>query len=176
GRVVGFLEKPKTDPEVDLVKMDPAWIDARGIESKGRELLASMGIYLFNRRMLVDALEKTDYTDFGKEVFPAAMRSQRVQVHLFDGYWEDIGTIKSFYEANLALAQENPPFQFAMDGAPIYTRARFLPPTRLDGATVRHSLIADGCVIEPGAQIENSVVGLRCRIGRDVQVRNSVLM
>ncbi len=87
-----------------------------------------MGIYLFNRDMLVDLLTKTDYRDFGKEIFPVSIRTHRVQVHLFDGYWEDIGTIKSFYEANLDLARTNPPFDLTSAEAPIYSHARFLPP------------------------------------------------
>jgi glucose-1-phosphate adenylyltransferase len=156
--------------------MDPKWIDAHGLESRGRDCLASMGIYLFNRAALVKLLTKTDYHDFGREIFPAATRTHRVQVYLFDGYWEDIGTIRSFYEANLALAAPDRPFDLASASAPIYTRARFLAPSRLDGVTVRHSLIADGCAIEDGAVIENSVVGVRCRIGRGVTIRNSVLL
>ena len=108
--------------------------------------------------------------------FPASIRARHVQLHLFDGYWEDIGTIRSFYEANLMLAQPNPPFELASATAPIYTRARFLPPTRVDGATIERSLVADGCVIGAGTRIENSVIGLRCRIGRDVIIRNSVIM
>ena len=105
------------------MRMKPEWIDARGIASQGRDLIASMGIYLFNRDTLVECLEKTDYLDFGKEIFPASVRAKRVMVHLFDGYWEDIGTIKSFYEANLSLAGENPPFDFHSPSAPIYTPA-----------------------------------------------------
>jgi glucose-1-phosphate adenylyltransferase len=176
GRVVGFLEKPQTDRELNDVAMDPKWLKSRGIESRGGDCLASMGIYLFERDTLVAALEKTDYRDFGKEVFPATMRSRNVQLHVFDGYWEDIGTIRSFYDANLQLARPHPPFELASATAPIYTRARSLPPTRADGVTVRHSLMADGCVIGEGTRIENSVVGLRCRIGRDVTIRNSVIM
>jgi glucose-1-phosphate adenylyltransferase len=99
-----------------------------------------------------------------------------VQLYLFDGYWEDIGTIGSFYQANLELAKPNPPFELASPTAPIYSRARFLPPTRFDGANIRQSLVADGCSIEPGASIENSVIGLRCKIGRNVTIRNSVIM
>jgi glucose-1-phosphate adenylyltransferase len=135
-----------------------------------------MGIYLFSRDTLVDVLNKTTYQDFGREVFPAAIRARKVQVHLFDGYWEDIGTIRSFYEANLALAAADRPFDLASAVAPIYTRARYLAPSRLDGVTVRHSLVADGCEIEEGAVIENSVIGVRCRIGRDVTIRNAVLL
>lgn len=176
GRVVGFLEKPQSDEDIEMVATDPAWIDARGIKSGGRECLASMGIYLFNRDTLVDVLTKTDYQDFGREVFPASIRARHVQVHLFDGYWEDIGTIRSFYEANLALAEPHPPFELTTAGAPIYSRPRFLPPSRMEGAKVRRSLIADGCSIDEGTVIENSVVGLRCKIGPNVTIRNSVLM
>lgn len=176
GRVVGFLEKPTTRQELDIVRTAPSWIDARGIMSRGRSCLASMGIYLFNRKVLVDVLEKTDYRDFGREVFPASIRSRRVQVHLFDGYWEDIGTTKSFYEANLDLAKPTPPFDLTSADAPIYTRARFLPPSSIDGATIRNSLVSDGCRIDSGATIENSVIGLRCRIGKNVTIRDSVIM
>jgi glucose-1-phosphate adenylyltransferase len=176
GRVVGFREKPANDAELNDVATDPAWIEARGIQPDGRDCLASMGIYLFRREALVDVLEKTSYHDFGREVFPASIRARHVQLHLFDGYWEDIGTIRSFYEANLMLAQANPPFELASATAPIYTRTRSLPPTRCDGATIERSLVADGCVIGAGTRIENSVIGLRCRIGRDVTIRNSVIM
>lgn len=176
GRVVGFLEKPQTHPEMDMVRMEPSWIDNHGIDSRGRDLLASMGIYLFDRQTLVDLLTKTDYRDFGREIFPASTRSHHVRVHLFDGYWEDIGTIRSFYDANIGLAAQDRPFDLASAQQPIYSRARYLPPSRVDGATIRHSLIADGCLIEEGATIENSVIGLRCRIGRNVTIRNSVLM
>jgi glucose-1-phosphate adenylyltransferase len=176
GRVVGFLEKPKTEQELEIVRTPPSWIDSRGIQSRGRDCLANMGIYLFNRNALVDVLSKTDYRDFGKEVFPASIRTRHVQVHLVDSYWEDIGTIKSFYQANLDLTKLNAPFDLSSPEAPIYTRARFLPPTRFDDATIRDSLVADGSVIEPGAVIENSVIGLRCRIGRNVVIRNTVLM
>ncbi|MCH7728928.1 MAG: glucose-1-phosphate adenylyltransferase [Planctomycetes bacterium] len=176
GQVVGFLEKPQTDEEINLVQMDPAWIDARGIESGGRDCLASMGIYLFNRDTLVDVLSKTTYTDFGKEVFPAAIRARHVHVHLFDGFWEDIGTIRAFYETNLSLTRDDPPFQLQVPEAPIYSRARFLPPTLISGAAVKQSLIADGCKIGQGAIVENSVVGLRCIIGENVTIRDSVLL
>jgi len=176
GRVVGFREKPQSEDELTDVAIDPAWIEAHGIASQGRDCLASMGIYLFNRKTLLDVLEKTDYQDFGREVFPASIRARRVQLHIFDGYWEDIGTIRSFYEANLMLAQPNPPFELASATAPIFSRARFLPPTRVESVTVERSLVADGCVIGAGTRIENSVIGLRCRIGRDVTIRNSVIM
>ena len=176
GRVVGFLEKPKTSEEIDMVSMSPAWIDARGIQSKGRDCLASMGLYIFNKELLFDVLNKTNYSDFGKEVFPAAIRSRKVQVHLFDDYWEDIGTIKAFYEANLSLTKPNPPFNLFSAENPVYTRPRFLPPTVIEGSTIHSSLVADGCRIGKGSIIENSVIGLRCVIGDGVTIRNSIVM
>ena len=176
GRVVGFLEKPKSDEELALVRTDPAWIDERGIRSQGREYLASMGIYFFKKQVLLDVLEKTEYTDFGKEVFPAAIRTQKVQVHLFDGYWEDIGTIKAFFDANLSMTNANPPFSLWHSDWTTYTAPRFLPPTRMDGATIRGSLVADGCTIGDGTVIENSIIGLRCQIGKGVKIRNSIIM
>ncbi|MEX0715467.1 MAG: glucose-1-phosphate adenylyltransferase [Planctomycetaceae bacterium] len=176
GRVVGFLEKPQTEEELKLVRTDPDWLDAHGIKSNGRDCLANMGIYLFHRDTLVELLEKSDYQDFGKEVFPMSIRARRVQVHPFEGYWEDIGTIRAFYEANLALTEASPPFDFASDAAPIYTQARHLPPTRAAGAEIRRSLLADGCVVGEGTVIENSVIGIRCHIGSNVTIRDSVLM
>jgi glucose-1-phosphate adenylyltransferase len=176
GRVRGFVEKPSTAEQLKPVLMDPSWIDERGIQSRGRECLASMGIYLFNRDVLLDVLRQSNYQDFGKEVFPSLIEPKRVAVHLFDGYWEDIGTIQAFFKANLALASEHPPFDLTSAEAPIYSRARFLPPTRVTGASIKSSLIADGCRISWGVSIENSVVGLRCTIGPNVTIRNSILM
>ncbi len=176
GRVNGFLEKPQTDAEIEMVRMDPAWIDAQGIPSQGRDCMASLGIYVFNRETLVEVLSKTDYADFGKEVFPAAIRSRHVQMHPFDGYWEDIGTIRSFYDANLSLASDEPPFSLMSEKHPVYSRARYLPPTKSRSATIRDSLIADGCRIGQGVTIENSVIGLRSIIGDNVTIRDSYIM
>jgi glucose-1-phosphate adenylyltransferase len=176
GRVEGFLEKPKSKQELDLVRTEPDWLERHGVDSQGRTCLASMGIYLFNRDSLIELLDKTDYHDFGREVFPAAIRARHVQVHLFDDYWEDIGTIRAFYETNLLLAAADPPFSIDHPDGPIYTRPRFLPPTRIDGATIIGSLVADGCRIEQGTVIDQSLVGLRCVIGKDATIRGSFLM
>jgi glucose-1-phosphate adenylyltransferase len=176
GRVVGFLEKPKSAQELRDVTMEPEWFARRGFPAAESACLASMGIYLFHRDTLLAALEKTNYSDFGKEVFPASIRSRRVQVHVFDDYWEDIGTIRAFFDANIQLADSCPAFDLCSATAPIYTRTRSLPPTRMDGATVVKSLVADGCVIGSGTVIENSVIGLRCQIGKNVTIKNSVIM
>ena len=176
GRVKGFVEKPQTDAEIDRVRTDPAWIDAHGIPSGGRDCLASMGLYIFDRDVLVELLHRTTHEDFGKEVFPAAIEQKRVQLHLFDDYWEDIGTIRAFYEANLSLASQAPPFDLSSPHAPVYSRPRFLPPTVIENASISGSLIADGCLIGRGAVIENSVIGLRTVIGEGVTIRDSVVM
>ena len=177
GRVRGFVEKPRTDEELAKVRMDPAWIDARGIESQGRDCLASMGLYIFNKDVMFDLLESGPAHDFGKEVFPQALESHQVQVHLFDGYWEDIGTIRAFYEANLQLAGDDPPFDIRDRVAPIYTRPRFLPPTILGkDVSIKSSLIADGCFIGDNVTIENSVIGLRSVIGDNVTIKDTVMM
>ncbi|MCA9176546.1 MAG: glucose-1-phosphate adenylyltransferase [Planctomycetales bacterium] len=176
GRIEGFLEKPSTDQELDSVHVPPEWFTQRGVSPEGRGCLASMGIYIFNQSTLIDVLEKTQYRDFGKEIFPASIRARKVVAHLFDDYWEDIGTIRAFYEANLSLAQSTPPFEFVSSQAPVFTRPRFLPPTRIDGAHVEGSMIAEGCRIGRGAVIRNSIVGLRCIIGEGVHIEDSVLM
>ncbi len=176
GRVVGFLEKPKTAPEINSVLLTPEWLRGRGYRSEAPRCLASMGIYLFNRQTLVDVLQKTTYEDFGREIFPAAVRSRHVQVHLFDGYWEDIGTIRAFYDANLALARPNPPFVLMNPDFPVFSRARFLPPTSMQGGTIRQSIIADGCRIGANVSIENSIVGVRTMVGDGVTIRDSFVM
>jgi glucose-1-phosphate adenylyltransferase len=147
-----------------------------GIRPAGRSYLASMGIYLFNRSTLVQLLASGTATDFGHEVFPQAIANHRVQTHLFDGYWEDIGTIGAFHQANIELTREDPPFDFTFGDAPIFTRARYLPCSRISGATVSNSLISDGCVIGKGSVIEHSVIGVRTQIAENVTIRNSYIM
>ncbi|MCO8122402.1 glucose-1-phosphate adenylyltransferase [Stieleria sp. TO1_6] len=177
GRVTGFVEKPQSEEDIAKVKMDPAWIDARGIPSKGRDCLASMGLYIFKKEVMVELLQGNDHQDFGKEVFPGAIDSRKVQVHLFDGYWEDIGTIRAFYDANIALAGKAPQFEIGCVNAPIYSRPRFLPPTAVgDNIKIHGSLIADGCRIGDNVTIENSVIGLRTVIGDNVTIKDSVVM
>ena len=176
GQVRGFVEKPQSEEELASVRMDPSWIDARGIESKGRDCLASMGLYIFDKSVMVDLLKNNDFEDFGKEVFPQAINTHKVQVHLFDGYWEDIGTIRAFYEANLNLASKEPPFDIRNREARIYSRPRYLPPTIVGDACITGSLIADGCRIGDNVRIENSIIGLRSVIGDNVTIKDSIVM
>src|SRR5207253_4573798 len=132
--------------------------------------LASMGIYVFKYERL-EALLKEDPTwiDFGKHVIPAAINSVHVQAHMFDSYWEDIGTISAFYRANLDLTSKIPKFNLFDAEAPVFTRARYLPPSKIEESQIQDSIISDGCIIS-GAAITNSVVGLRSRIAKGVRV------
>ena len=171
------MEKPKTPEAIDACRTPPGWMEANGYPSKGREHLASMGIYVFKREALLSLLMARPLaTDFGKEIFPRSLKTHHVQAHLFDGYWEDLGTVKAYHEANLALAGDEPPFDFHSPEGVIYTRMRFLPASRIEGARLRHCLISDGCVIEQGADLETCVVGVRSRIGAGAVIRNTVIL
>ncbi len=178
GRINGFVEKPKTDEELKLFHTPTEWIERRGIQANGRHHLASMGIYLFKKAVLIDLLQaKPLPTDFGKELFPRAIRTHKIFTYLFDGYWEDLGTIKAYHESSLALAGSNPPFDFHSPDGVIYTRMRFLPASRVEGnVSFSESLVSDGCVIMQNTKIEHSLVGVRSRIGRNVTLRDTVLI
>jgi glucose-1-phosphate adenylyltransferase len=177
GRVVGFVEKPQSEEQVAPARVPEEWIEGRGVRCHGRPYLASMGIYAFNRKALLDLLAARPLaTDFGKEIFPRGLQTHRVQAHLFDGYWEDLGTVKAYHEANLALAGDDPPFDFNSPDGVIYTRMRFLPASRVSGAALKQCLVSDGCVVQEGTRIERSVVGVRSRIGRNVTLRDTVLI
>jgi glucose-1-phosphate adenylyltransferase len=133
-----------------------------------------MGIYIFNRETLIKSLDNK-HADFGKHIIPGMIHSTRVSAYIFQGYWEDIGTIASFYEANLNLTSTLPKFNFFDTKAPIYTHARFLPASKINGATVREAIISDGCVISD-ASIERAVIGVRSYIGAGTTVRSSIIM
>jgi len=176
GKVIEFEEKPKTQEKLNRVRTDPTWLEKLGLKASGRPYLASMGIYLFNARALVELLEASDATDFGHEILPQTIANHRVQTHLFDGYWEDIGTVGAFHQANIDLTRDVPSFDFNFGEQPIFTRPRYLPCSRLGGAIVKNSLICDGCIIGRGVVVENSVIGVRSIIGENVTIRDSYLM
>ncbi len=177
GRVVGFVEKPQTEEQRKPLWTAPDWMHKHGIVSHGRPYLASMGIYVFKRDALLELLtDKPPATDFGKEIFPRSIKTRHVQAHLFDGYWEDLGTIKAFHEASLALASDRPPFDFHSPEGVIYTRMRFLPASRIANASLKQCLVSDGCVLQEGTQVERCVIGVRSRIGRNVVLRDSVII
>jgi glucose-1-phosphate adenylyltransferase len=174
GRVVRFEEKP-SDPEVQRsLRVD--WSRVEGLESPvdPEALPASMGIYVFDRAILAEALEGTE-NDFGKHVIPRIIATHRVHAFQYQGYWEDIGTIRSFYEANLDLCEPLPKFNFYDATAPIFTHARYLPGTKIIKSRIERSVIADGCIIND-ALIEHSLVGVRARIEAGATIRDSLVM
>jgi glucose-1-phosphate adenylyltransferase len=176
GRVVGFVEKPQTDAQLEPLRMSDQWMDRHNVKDRNRRYLASMGIYLFKRDVLIDLLMTPPLaTDFGKEIFPRSISTHHVQAHLFDGYWEDLGTVKAYHEANLALANDHPPFDFHVPEGVIYTRMRFLPASRVS-AQLEQCLISDGCVVESGTRIAHAVIGVRSCIGRDASIRDCVMI
>lgn len=176
-RVTGFVEKPKTPEERQPYYTSADWIERRGIECRGRHYLANMGIYLFKTSVLLELLTaKPLATDFGKEVFPRNYKTKNISAHLFDGYWEDLGTIKSYHEASLALASSTPPFDFFSADGVIYTRMRNLPASRINGATLEQSVVADGCVIGADTRIERSLIGVRSRIGTGCTIRDTIII
>jgi glucose-1-phosphate adenylyltransferase len=176
GRVVSFKEKPE-GAELHQMRVDTTRMGLTAAEAQQKPYLASMGIYVFNRQVLFDLLEKmTSSTDFGKEIIPAASKDHNLQTFLFKDYWEDIGTIESFYEANLALTrQPQPPFSFYAEDAPIYTRPRYLPPTKMLDCRVTESIVGEGCILK-NCQIQHSVLGVRSRIESGCVIDNSLLM
>src|SRR5262245_41694076 len=177
GRVVGFVEKPKQEAQLAGLELSAQWLGQRGIHDPDRNYLANMGIYLFNRQVLLDLLSvQPPATDFGREVFPRGVKTHRIVAHVFDGYWEDLGTIKAYHEANLALCGDDPPFDFHSPEGIIYTRMRFLPASRVGGATMRDCLISDGCVIQSGARLERCLMGVRSLIGRNATIRDSIVI
>ncbi len=176
-RVTGFVEKPKTAPERDPYYTSADWIEKRGIACNGRHYLANMGIYLFRTEVLYELLTaKPLATDFGKEVFPRNYQSKKIIAHLFDGYWEDLGTIRSYHEASLALASPDSPFDFFTPEGVIYTRMRNLPASRIEGATLAKSVVADGCVIGVGSRVERCLIGVRSRIGNNCVLQDTVML
>jgi glucose-1-phosphate adenylyltransferase len=173
-RIVEFQEKPKDPAVLDSLRIPPNLLEELGHAPEAEFFQASMGIYVFSREALRTALEN-DHVDFGKHVIPGAIKNSRVMAYIFQGYWEDIGTIRSFFEANLALTDLLPPFSFFDATRPIYTHARFLPASKVNGAGVKQAIISDGCIISD-AHIERSVIGVRSIIQKGATIRNSVVM
>ncbi|AFY60757.1 glucose-1-phosphate adenylyltransferase [Synechococcus sp. PCC 6312] len=176
GQVIDFTEKPKGDV-LKSMAVDTTRFGLSPDVAQRKPYMASMGIYVFNRQVLVDVLkEMPDATDFGKEIIPAAARHRNVQTYLFDGYWEDIGTIESFYDANLALTrQPQPPFSFYDENAPIYTRPRYLPPSKLLSCNITESIISEGCILKE-CQVHHSVLGVRSRVESGCVIDHALIM
>jgi glucose-1-phosphate adenylyltransferase len=175
GRITDFVEKPQEESAIKAMKIEGTTFEQRGIQSLGRSHVASMGIYVFNKDVLVQVLEDESMMDFGKHIIPASIGTRRVYAYFFDGYWEDVGTIKSFYEANLVLTQEFPEFDFYDASAQVYTHPRFLPGSKINSCIVQSSVLCEGSVITE-CEIRNSIIGVRSIIRSGAEILNSVIM
>jgi glucose-1-phosphate adenylyltransferase len=166
GRIVAFEEKPPVE-RLDALESD--------IPGYGKGFLASMGIYLFSRQALEQAISDPALVDFGRHVIPRAIRETRVHAHVFHGYWEDVGTIGSYFDANLALTDSLPPFNVYDAQHPFYTHPRLLPASKIEDCVLRRSLLSEGCILL-GADIERSVVGIRSRVGTGSHLKSTLML
>ena len=173
-RITRFVEKPKDPAVLDSLRVDRDAYAVLGIEGDEEYFLASMGIYVFNRDVVVRLLDNT-LPDFGKHVIPSAIANYRVFSYVFQGYWEDIGTISSFFNANLDVTSELPRFNFFDMSAPIFSRPRFLPASKINGAHINHAIISDGCIINH-ANINHSIIGIRSMVGAGSELKRVILL
>jgi glucose-1-phosphate adenylyltransferase len=173
-KIIEFVEKPKDPQVLDGLRIPPDLLQSIGQPHDADLYQASMGIYVFRREVLKECLDN-DFADFGKNIIPAAIRNYKVTAYIFQGYWEDIGTIAAFFEANLKLTEPNPKFTFNEPGAPVYTHPRFLPASIVRSTSIDRSLVCDGCIIDK-ATVEHSIIGIRSVIGSDSVVKDVILM
>jgi len=175
GRVTDFVEKPQEKREIDAMEMDAKTLQASGIQALGQFHMASMGIYVFNKDVLVESLSDESMVDFGKHVIPASIGAKKMYAHFFGGYWRDVGTIESFFQANLELTRESPEFDFYDEAAQIYTHARFLPGSKINSCIVESSVLCEGSVITK-CEIRNSIIGVRSIVRSGTKISNSVII
>jgi glucose-1-phosphate adenylyltransferase len=173
-RITEFVEKPKDESVIDSLRIPAATKEQLGEEDGADLYLASMGIYVFNRDVLVELLDN-DLTDFGKHIIPMALEKLRAYSYVYQGYWEDVGTIRTFFDANLDAASVLPKFNFFNMTAPIFTRPRYLPASKINGAAIEHAVLSDGCIINR-AQISESIVGIRSIVGDGTILKHTVVM
>jgi glucose-1-phosphate adenylyltransferase len=173
-RITRFVEKPKEDAALESLKLTPELKTRLEINNTGESYLASMGIYVFNRDLIRELLDNP-LPDFGKHIIPNAINHHPVFSYVYQGYWEDIGTIRSFFEANLDLVSELPRFNFFDMSAPIFSRPRYLPGSKINGAQIDHALVTDGCIIN-GAKISHSIIGLRTFVGGGTELNRAIVL
>lgn len=174
GRIHEFVEKPKDPAVLENLRMPVETLNELGLAVDEPRYQASMGIYVFNRQALIDSLDN-NCMDFGKHIIPGALKKYKVHAFNFQGYWEDIGTIRSFFQANLDLCKLVPQYDFFDSAAPIFTHARFLPATKINGAEIREALISEGCIITD-AHVETAVIGVRSIIETGTTLREVIIM
>ena len=175
GRITEFFEKPKSPDDIERMRVGEEVFKRFGVPAEGRTHLASMGVYLFSRDVLRDLLAHTDSKDFGREVIPRAIGERKVFGHFFDGYWEDIGTIRSFFEAHMDLTRPLPKFDFYDEDRPIFTHPRFLPGSKILGSEVENAILCEGSIVNR-SRIRDSIIGIRSRIGDNCRLERAVVM
>jgi len=174
-RITEFYEKP-TDPQVlEQYKIDPKLFSRFNLEAKGRTHVASMGIYIFKKEVLFELLEQSKAEDFGREIIPNSLGKKKLSAYFFDGYWQDIGTMRSFFEAHFELTKPVPQFNFYDESYPFFTNPRFLPPSKIYNCQINQSIVAEGSILL-GSIIENSVIGIRSYIDEGTFVQRSIIM
>ncbi|MCP4640064.1 MAG: glucose-1-phosphate adenylyltransferase [bacterium] len=176
GRITEFVEKPREDERLAGLNTPPEVFEDFGVAAKGKDYLASMGVYLFRPDVMESILrEKRDWVDFGHDVIPKSLSSHKVHAHLFDGFWEDIGTVRSYYETSISMTQPNPPFEFHEARRPVYTRPRYLPGSLVQEATISHAIICEGSRIAR-SRISDSIIGIRTTVMPDAVIERSVIL
>ena len=175
GRITEFREKPRDPGDIDRMRVDEAVFERFGTPAQGRTHLASMGVYLFSQNVLADLLAHTDSKDFGKEVIPHAIGERKVCGHFFDGYWEDIGTIRSFFEAHMDLTRPLPRFDFYDEERPIFTHPRFLPGSKILASDVEQAILCEGSIVNR-SRVREAIIGVRSRIGENTVLERAVVM
>jgi len=175
GWITDFYEKPKDEKVLKEYEVAPDLFERFRLEPKGRSHVASMGIYIFNKKTLFELLESTDKEDFGKEVIPDSLNKKKIAAFFFDGYWEDIGTMRAFFNAHFELTKPVPEFNFYDEEYPFYTHPRFLPASKIYNCQINQSLVAEGAILL-GSIIEHSVIGIRSFIEEGTFVQRSIIM
>lgn len=174
-KITEFVEKPQGESEIRGLSMDNATFHRHGIKPLGRSHAVSMGIYVFSRELLIQCLEDESSVDFGKHVIPGSIETRDVYVHFFDGYWRDVGTVRSFYEANMELTQMVPELDLYNESAQMYTHPRFLPGSKINSCFVESSILCEGSIMTE-CEIRNSIIGVRSVVRPGAEIRNSVIM
>jgi glucose-1-phosphate adenylyltransferase len=175
GRITEFFEKPTEPAAIDRMRVEESVFERFGTPAHGRTHLASMGVYVFSQGVLRDLLARTGAKDFGKEVIPQAIGERKVCGHFFDGYWEDIGTIRSFFDAHMDLTGPLPRFDFYDEERPIFTHPRFLPGSKILASDVANAILCEGSIVNR-SHIRDAIVGIRSRIGENSRIERTVLM
>jgi len=175
GEIIDFCEKPSNPSQLEQMQVDDKAFSQFQIDAAGRTHLASMGVYVFSRGVLNDLLENSEFKDFGREVIPYAIKERKVVGYFFDGYWQDIGTIRSFFDANIDLTQPLPRFDLYDEAKPIFSHARFLPGSKIISSEITNSILCEGSIIQQ-SKIHHSIAGVRSRIGNNALLDHSVMM